>query len=90
MQFLLPQHVSGTNMPIIRSPGALAHFGGPLGLFVVQGLKIKFYSGGIFPFGESPKLKFYCGVLAHFGGPLGPFGAQGLKIKFYFGAFTHR
>jgi hypothetical protein len=34
--------------------GYFANFGGLLGPFGVQGLKIKFYSWGIFLFGESP------------------------------------
>jgi hypothetical protein len=32
----------------------------------VQGQKIKYNSGFIFPFGESPKLEFYSGAFAHF------------------------
>jgi hypothetical protein len=64
-----------------------AHFGGPLGLFGVQGLKIKFFSGYIYLFGESPELRFYCGALAHFGGLL---GFRGSKSNFISGTFTHR
>jgi hypothetical protein len=48
------------------TPGSFAHFGGPLWHFEDQRLKIKFYSGDIFSFGESPKPKFYCGVIDHF------------------------
>jgi hypothetical protein len=71
------------------TPGAFAHFGGPLGSFGVQGPKIKFYSS-ICPFGESPNLKFYPGGFCPFWGPSGAFWGSGAKIKFDFGAFTHR
>jgi hypothetical protein len=59
---------------------AFANFGDPLVLFGVQGLKINLYFEGIFPFEESPKLKFYCGALAHFEGLLDPFVVQGLNV----------
>jgi hypothetical protein len=68
------------------TPEKYAHFGAYWGLLAFMGSKSNFTLGP-FPFGESPKRKFFSGAFARFGGQLGPFGVQGHKIKCYSGAF---
>jgi hypothetical protein len=54
--------------------GAFANFWGPPNQQLqFYGTKLKFYSGEICRFGESPKLKFYPGVFCPFWGPTGAF-----------------
>jgi hypothetical protein len=66
--FVLGEFVLLGRLPIAEfTQETFCPFWGPMGPFGVQGLQIKFYCGGIFPFGESPKLKFYSGAFVHCG-----------------------
>jgi hypothetical protein len=53
-KFVLLRRLPNSNV----TPGAFAHFGGPLRPVEVQGLKIKFYSGAFFLLGSLPNSNF--------------------------------